>query len=242
MPAPPRTGGQGEINDWGHEVLSTVSFFAEASATEQQSIRELCTPRSVRRKEVVVRQGSIDREMFIVESGRLRISAVSEDGKEVGFGVLEAGDTFGELAMLDAEPRSASVTAIEACALLVLSPAQFEQLVFRHPRLALKLLVILAQRLRHTTRIYQDSVFMDVPARLARFLLEFSHPAKEAGSAPVVDVTLSQYELGTLINASRESVNKQLREWESQGLIESAGGKIRLTDVRQLRLRAAGDD
>jgi len=219
-------------------MLSRISFFSEVSPAERETIRSHCTARKIRRREVVVRQGSADRDMFIVVSGRLRISAVSEDGKEVGFGVLEAGDTFGEMAMLDGEERSATVTAIEPCELLVLGPREFERLIFAQPGLALNLLVILAQRLRHTTRLYQNSVFMDVPARLAQFLIQFSSPDRQQGGVPVLGVSLSQYELGTLVNASRESVNKQLREWEQSGIIQQQGGQIRLLDVESLRSEA----
>lgn len=191
-----------------------------------------------KRKQVIVNQGGIDRDMYIVEAGRLRISTVSEEGKEVGFGVLEAGDTFGEMAMLDGEARSATVTAIEDCELLKLGAGEFKALMLDQPPLAFNLLVILAQRLRHTTRLYQNTVFLDVPARLAQFLLEFSHASGADRDAPELDFSLSQYELGTLVNASRESVNKQLREWEQNGIIQNRRGRIRLLDVESLRLEA----
>ena len=209
-------------------MMSSVSFFSDLAPGDRLTIRDRCARRKVRKKEVIVRQGSHDREMYIVESGRLRISAVSEEGKEVGFGMLEPGDTFGEMAMLDGEERSATVTAIEACDLLVLGREEFERLVVDHPHIAINLLVILVQRLRHTSRMYQDSVFLEVPARLARFLLQFSRAAEQGESIPVLNLALSQYELGTLINASRESVNKQLRDWEESGVIDRSGSSIRL--------------
>ena len=219
-------------------MLSRISFFAELSQPDRESVRKRCVTVTARRKEVLVHQGGIDRDMYIVEQGRLRISSVSEEGKEVGFGVLEPGDTFGEMAMLDREERSATVTAMEQCTLLKLGPEEFRSLVIEQPSLAFNLLVILAQRLRHTTRLYQDSVFLDVPARLAQFLLQFSHSRASGEDAAVLDFSLSQYELGTLVNASRESVNKQLREWEQQGVLRKSGGRIRLLDLDALEQAA----
>lgn len=180
----------------------------------------------------------MDRDMYVVERGRLRISTISEEGKEIGIGVLEPGDTFGELSMLDSEPRSATVTAMDHCELLRLSPDDFKAMVLEQSSLAFNLLGILAQRLRHTTRVYQDTVFMDIPARLAQFLLEFSHPSIDSSGEQVLGFSLSQYELGTLVNASRESVNKQLREWEETGVIRKQRGRIRLLDLETLRLEA----
>jgi len=209
-------------------VLSTKSIFADLSETDRATLHERCKPVTVKRKQDVVQQGGRGNEMFIVASGQLKMTAVSELGKELAFGILEAGDTFGEMAMLDGELRSATVTALEQCELLVLTRPAFERLVADCPSLAINLMVILSHRLRHTSRLYQDSVFMEVPGRLAQFLLQFSVPEGQDQTVPAMTVSLSQYELGTLVNASRESVNKLLKDWEGQGLIERQRGKIRI--------------
>lgn len=207
-------------------MLSTKSIFADLEEHDRETVYARCTPREFSRKQDVVQQGNRGNEMFIVSKGRLKMTAVSELGKELAFGILEPGDTFGEMAMLDGELRSATVTALEPCELLVLSRPAFEQLVADFPSLAINLMVILSHRLRHTSRLYQDSVFMEVPGRLAQFLLQFSSQTPGDGATPAMTVSLSQYELGTLVNASRESVNKLLKDWEGQGVIERQRGKI----------------
>ena len=219
-------------------MLSRIGFFAELSEADRETVRERCSRVQAKPKQVLVEQGGLDRDMYVVERGRLRISTISEEGKEIGIGVLEPGDTFGEMAMLDNEPRSATITTMDFCELLKLSPEDFKTMVLEQPSLAFNLLGILAQRLRHTTKVYQDTVFRDIPARLAQFLLEFSHPSMHSEDEQVLDFSLSQYELGTLINASRESVNKQLREWEEQGVIRKNRGRIRLLDLDVLRTEA----
>jgi len=103
------------------------------------------------------------------------------------------------------------------------------------------MLKTLSNRLRATDELYQDSVFLEVSARLAKFLLNIS--IKGSGSDPLqkrLDIRLSQYELGTLVNASRESVNKQLRDWESKGIVDIENGKIILLNPGRLQKEAEG--
>ena len=195
-----------------------------------------CTARKVNKKEVVISQGDRSRDMYFVLSGHLRVSAISEEGKEVSFGVLGEHAFFGELSLLDGRRRIATVTALENCELLLLSHPKYQQLLQSHPRasnaLLSYLLLNMAERLRLTDHLYQDTVFLDVSARLAKFLLKLSQPLhQDQTGRRMLSVELSQYELGTLINASRESVNKQLRDWEEKGVIEMNKGQMVLLDT-----------
>ena len=127
------------------------------------------------------------------------------------------------------------MTAIGPCELLVLHHNDFQQLLKRHQLIGLKLLSLLAGRIRATTSLYESSAFIEIPGRLAGKLLELGEDyGAESENGVHIDLQLSQYELGTLINASRESVNKQLKTWESQGIIQIRRGKIILTDVTVL--------
>jgi len=214
-------------------------LFPDFAEEDRANVLAQCVARQVRKKEVVISQGDSSRDMFFVLSGHLRVSALSEEGKEVSFGVLGEHAFFGELSLLNGRRRIATVTALEDCELLVLGHQQYQQLLQTHPRasnqLLSYLLLSMAERLRLTDNLYQDTVFLDVSARLAKFLLKLSQPLSldEDGSR-ALKVELSQYELGTLINASRESVNKQLREWESKGVIEMNGGRTILLNVDYL--------
>jgi CRP-like cAMP-binding protein len=103
------------------------------------------------------------------------------------------------------------------------------------------MLLALANRIRATDELYQDSVFLDVSSRLAKFLLSASVEDSNPGSGRrLLDVQLSQYELGTMVNASRESVNKQLRDWEEQGIVDVNRGKITLLNLASLQQKAEG--
>lgn len=221
------------------KLQTQFDLFPDFPEEDKTQVLAQCVARQVRRKEIVISQGDNSRDMYFVLSGHLRVSALSEEGKEVSFGVLGEHAFFGELSLLDGRRRIATVTALEECHLLVLGHPQYQYLVKTHPRasnhLLAYLLLSMAERLRLTDNLYQDTVFLDVSARLAKFLLHFSQPLSlNVDDGRALKVELSQYELGTLINASRESVNKQLRDWEARGVIEMNGGRTILRDVDYL--------
>lgn len=221
--------------DHDDSLLAESKLFGDLPPVDRQRIVQLCTRKRFAAKQVVFHQGEPGREMFIVVSGRLMVSVTSEDGKELGFFIFHENDIFGELALLDGERRSASVKAIEPCELLVLHHRDFKRLLNQHQLIGLKLLSLLAGRVRATTLLYESTVFIEIPGRLASKLLELGEEyGAELEDGIEIDLKLSQYELGTLINASRESVNKQLKTWESQGIIQIRRGKIILSDVAVL--------
>lgn len=221
------------------------TFLSDLSESDRKIIYDQCTQRSVSPRTVIVSQGSSGRDMFIVVSGSLKVSVLSGEGKEISFVVLRQGDYFGELSMIDGRRRSATVTAIEHSELLVLGHSEYQRLLREHPHTATefltRMLLTLANRIRATDELYQDSVFLDVSSRLAKFLLSASIEDNDSVSGQrQLDVQLSQYELGTLVNASRESVNKQLRDWEEQGIVDVHKGKITLLDPILLQQKAEG--
>lgn len=229
----------------GEQVQNRKAFLAGLSEIDQKTIIDRCTWRSVRSRTVIVSQGSTGRDMFIVVSGSLKVSVISGEGKEISFVVLRPGDYFGELSMIDGRRRSATVTAIEKSELLVLGHSQYEMLLRDHPHTATELLtqllLTLTNRIRATDELYQDSVFLDVSSRLAKFLLSASVEGNHSTPGQrQLDVQLSQYELGTMVNASRESVNKQLREWEERGIVDVNKGKITLLNLESLQQKAEG--
>ena len=222
------------------------TLFSGLSESDKKIILDQCQRRQVRKRQVIVHQGDSGRDMYIIVSGRLRVSALSDEGKEISFVVHGENEYFGELSLLDGRKRSATVTAVADSELLVLTHQQYQNLLTNSPQTATRLLtriaLMLADRLRATDSLYQDVVFLDVSARLAKFLLSASvEPDDVTSSIRIVDVKLSQYELGTLVNASRESVNKQLRDWESRDILNIDNGRIILRDIDALQSLACGE-
>jgi len=222
--------------DHDASLLAQSQLFGDLLLEDRGRIVQLCTRKRFAAKQVIFYQGEPGREMYVVVSGRLKVSVTSEDGKELSFFIFHENDIFGELALLDGERRSATVTAIGPCELLVLHHNDFKQLLKQHQLIGLKLLSLLAGRVRATTSLYENSAFIEIPGRLAGKLLELGEEnGTESDGGIQIDLKLSQYELGTLINATRESVNKQLKTWEGQGIIEMRRGKIFLADLPVLQ-------
>ena len=126
--------------------------------------------RRVARNETVLRRGDPNGGMVVIMSGRVRISVVSEDGKEVTLSVLGAGEVLGEMSLLDGEPCSADVTAQEDCVLLVIERSQFIALLRSNSGLCLHLMALLTRRLRRANSALEDMALLDLPTRLGRLL------------------------------------------------------------------------
>ncbi len=191
--------------------------------------------RRVARGAVVFRRGDINGPMVVLMGGRVRVSVVSEDGKEVTLAVLGAGEVLGELSLLDGDAFSADVTAMEDSTLLVFERAQFLSLLRQHQDLCLHLMAVLARRLRRTNAVLEDMALLDLPTRLGRLLARL---AREYGvpvrSGTRIEVRLSQKDLSTLVGASREKVNKVMRQWEEDGILGKDSGRLVVVDAQAL--------
>jgi CRP-like cAMP-binding protein len=157
----------------------------------------------------------------------VRVSAVSADGREVTLNVISPGEIFGEIALLDGKPRSADATAVEQTTLLILERRHFLPFLRQNDDLYLRLLAVLCDRLRRTSLALEGLALFDLPARLARLLLKLAEDYGRPGrDGTRIDMKLSQRDLSTLVAASRESVNKQLRVWREDAVVRIDEGYI----------------
>jgi CRP/FNR family transcriptional regulator, cyclic AMP receptor protein len=222
------------------ELLSRVGLFADLPADDLAELAAGMRPRPYARDEVVCLRGDPGTAFYVIASGRVKIALTSPDGKELVLRRLAAGSYFGELALLDDEPRSADVIATEPSLLLVLQRDTFRHFLSAHPAAATRLLATLSRYLRSNVEVIQDATFLDVPARLARVLLELAQtPGSTELPVPgtVIADRMKQGELAALIGATRESVNKSLGAFERQGLISYEKGEITLLKPERLKQR-----
>jgi CRP-like cAMP-binding protein len=176
--------------------------------------------------------------LFAVCAGTVKISNRSFDGKESVFNLINAGDIFGEIALLDGHERTADAQAVTDCDLMVINRRDFIPVVESHPKLALKLIEVLCARLRHTSGQVEDIMFLDLPARLAKTLLWLAANSKSGHGRKV---SITQREIGQIIGMTRESTNKQLRAWEERNWIRLERGSVVLIDPDSLAAIAAAD-
>lgn len=215
--------------------LSKSSLFQHLAPEELDELLGCAHEQSCDSGQAIFSRGDPGDSMLVVLGGRVRIGICSSEGKEVTLAVIEAGQVFGEMALLDGEVRSADATAVGQCRLLVIRRRDFVPFLERHPKLAIRLMQILCQRVRHANDICESIAFLDLSTRLARLLVQLDRIYGErVGTSRRIGLKLSQEELGHLIATSRESVNKQLHAWQADGLIELARGYIVIRDINTL--------
>jgi CRP/FNR family transcriptional regulator, cyclic AMP receptor protein len=177
-------------------------------------------------------KGSPGQSMIAVLRGTAKMSSVSPEGKEIVLNIINAGEIFGEIAVLDGGERSADATAMTDCELLVIRRRDLIPFLENHADICLMLIKILCQRLRRTSEQVEDVLFRHLESRIAKALLQLAeHPDRPDLRGRSLDLHLSQRELGNIVGSSRESVNKQLQIWQRDGLIELAKGSIVIHDA-----------
>lgn len=184
---------------------------------------------------ILFRKSDPGTSMMVVRRGRVKVCTHSEDGKELVLDMFGPGEVFGEIALLDGSPRTADAVTIDDCELLVLDRRDFIPFLLEHSDASVRMLEVLTQRLRRTTQLLEDVAFREGPSRLARRfvrLAEFS--GREVESGIFVDMSLSQQQLGNMVGMTRESINKQLRQWRDEGLISWTRGYYTITNLEAL--------
>jgi CRP/FNR family cyclic AMP-dependent transcriptional regulator len=216
-------------------VLQQVGLFAGLSADDLGALAANLQRRRYPRGQVVFRQGDPGASLYLIEAGSVKIVVSTPGGKTLTLRILGPRDFFGELSLLDGEPRSADAIVHEACRLLLLQREDFLRFIEARPGVAKSLLESVSRRLRYTTRQVQDAAFLDVPARLARVIVELAQAGPAGASAIAPRPT--QTELAEMVGATRESVNKVLGLYERQGLIRRERGAIIVLQPEALRKR-----
>jgi CRP-like cAMP-binding protein len=209
-------------------------LFAGLGEEAIRSIAGLCTRRHLDSGEVLFQKGDKGDALYGVRRGRIRIETGTAGGGRLTLNVLGPGDLFGEIALFDGQPRTADAIAAETSELFMVRRSDFLGYLEREPRVTVRLLEMLCQRVRWVSDRMEEAVLLPLHARLARRLCAL---ASDFGS----EVHISQEELGVYVGAARESVNRQLQEWRRAGIIELRRGRISLLDIDRLNAAASGE-
>jgi CRP/FNR family transcriptional regulator, cyclic AMP receptor protein len=169
-----------------------------------------------------------------VVSGRVRISASVPGGKEIFLNIIDPGDCFGEIALLDGQPRTATATAMVRTELIVFRRDQFLALLSTEPQLAAHLIRLLCRRVRWTAQLMEDSALLSVPARIAKRLLSLARLQDADSPGEAIKLTLSQEELAQFLSVSRQVVNQHLQVLKAKGWIRSGRGHVTLCNAQAL--------
>ena len=216
------------------DFLATIPLFSGLPEEELERFAELTRERSYPKGSVILFQDDPGDSLFVLRGGRVKVVLIGEDGREVILGVLEPGAHFGELALIDDQPRSAHVIAMEDAQLLVLRREDFKRRVEANPTVAWALLTELSRRLRRADVKIGGLVLLDVPGRIARLLLDL---ADETGSEQI-EKPLTHQTIAQMIGASRETVSRAMKDFQDAGLIRVERRRISIGDRDALEKRS----
>jgi CRP/FNR family cyclic AMP-dependent transcriptional regulator len=221
------------------ELLARTGLFGELDEAARRRLSEVAIDRTYKKGQLIFYQGDLGESLFIVAEGTVKVFVTSEDGDEMVLVTLGPGDIFGELAVIDGGPRSASAETLEPTKLLALTRNTLLQVMTEHPSITDSLLKTLGSVVRRLTEQASDLVFLDLHGRVAKLLVGFADArgARSDGET-VLDLHLTQTDLAAMVGGSRQSVNQILRMFERRGFLELRGRKIVVKEVSQLRRRA----
>jgi CRP/FNR family cyclic AMP-dependent transcriptional regulator len=183
----------------------------------------------------IFQRGDPGASMMAVVSGRVKICTFSADGKELVLNIIDRGSLFGEIALLDGQPRSADAVALDDTELLVLDRNRLMPILTANPETAARMITVLCQRLRQTSEALEDALLRDAPSRVARGLLRLARTfGKPEAGGTRLDIKLSQQQMGSLIGISRESINRYVVEWSRAGYLAVNSGFVTILDLEAL--------
>ena len=182
-------------------LLAKIPFLSKVEAGDLKELFTLLKRRTYRQNETIFHKDDAGSTMYVIGEGTVKVSVPSEVGNEMILAILSAGDHFGELSLFDSKPRSATVTAASATEVYVLYHDDFIKFVNKHPNVAINIISSLTERLRKADNLIEDVVFLDIPARLAKKLLELSrtHGKGKPDGSVEIDLRLTQQDIANML-------------------------------------------
>jgi CRP/FNR family cyclic AMP-dependent transcriptional regulator len=212
------------------ELLKRVSLFEHVEPEELDHIASLLAPVEVPRDAQVVRQDEPGDALFIIARGRMKVAITGENGREVILSFLKTGEFFGEMALLDALPRSASVVALEDSTVLLLRREAFAEHILKSPRTAINVMTELSRRLRRADEIIGNLATLDVFGRVAHIMIDLARRDGEVVEDGIlIRERPTQQDIAAMIGTSRETVSRVLSELQRRGFVEMRGREILLS-------------
>lgn len=212
------------------DYLAFSPVFAPLGQSDRLDLAARMRPRHFAKGEVVFHQDDPAAHLYLVASGTVKVSIEDESGQQAVIALMRGGDVFGDLALFDEGQRSATVTALTETVAFALANRDFNEVITRNPAAMRQMLALLARRIRNSTGHIEDLVFLDLPGRVAKSLLDQN---EILGNKGVIDLT--QEDLAHYVGATRVAVNRVLVDFEKRGSVALGRGSIKILDVDALR-------
>lgn len=222
-----------------------VTFFKEGSLfsnlTEEELLQlaQIARERRFDRNQVIFYEGDLGGSLYIIAKGTVKIVMMADDGREHILGLLHAGDFFGEISLIDGQPRSATAIAQDKVSIVMVSRDDFVRLLRENPEMSLKIMVTLCERLRKTDKHVESLAFLSAPGRVAQVLLNWCERHAEGASTDIViPHKMTRQEFASIAGTSRETLTRVLMDLQDDGLICLEKNEIHITDRHKLREKA----
>ncbi len=220
-------------------LLAGVPLFGGLSEAELSELLQVTRTRALKARQELFHKGDEGSEVYLVVRGKLKALTTSDEGDDVVFSILGPGELFGEIAFLGSPERTATVSALTECELLGIDRRDFLAYLKSRPEASIKLLSVLANRLKRVSELVEDTLFLNLPVRLAKKLVHYaSIYGTEKDGVVRIGLRLSQEEWGDLVGATRESINKQMRAWTEEGIIGFEQGYVHIRQPEALEALA----
>lgn len=208
-------------------LLRRVTIFQDLSDKELDELGQRLVPKTFMKDGIIVSHEAEGDSLFIIKSGKVKVSLYGDSGREIILSIFKPGDFFGEMSLLDNQPRSANVIALEEAEVLVLSRQAFLKQVEERPSMAMAVMNELCRRLRRADQAIGSLALMDVYGRLAHALLDLAkREGAEGPTGIVIRERPTQQELANMVGTTRETVSRALSEFQRRGLLELRGRSI----------------
>lgn len=207
--------------------LHNIPLFSGLSDKQLDAVAAIASKRSHPKNTIIINEGDETDSLYLILSGKVKVVLSDEDGKEITISLLEPNEYFGELSLIDEEPRSARVVTMDKCQFSVIHRSDFNKLLDDNPGLARNLLKGLTTRLRLANKNIESLALMDVYGRVARTLLQF---ATDEGDKKVIKEKLTQKDIANMVGASREMVSRIFKDLTTGGYITVESGMITIND------------
>ena len=215
--------------------LKHIRLFDGISPSEMQEMEKITRMEEVKKRQPLYLPGDPSSNVYLLKKGRVKIANTASSGKEVTFDILDPGEIFGELDVLEDAPRSTSAETLDDALICVIPRKDFDQYLAMHPTVMFKLTKLIGLRLKKIQSRVEDLVFRDVPARLAHLLVELSKTEGVAEKQGIrLKVKLTHQEMANLIGCSRETVSSTLGQFRDEGLIQLDGRTMTILDLKGL--------
>jgi CRP-like cAMP-binding protein len=209
------------------QYLEKVGIFADLPKEDLRDLAQRMQPREHQSGAVIVGQEDRGDSLFAITSGRVKVVLYGDSGREIILSMLREGEIFGEMSLLDNQPRSASVIALEPTRLLVLERSAFVHHLETHPATALAILAEMSRRLRQADKVIGNLALLDVYGRVARLLKDLAaKEGVETEDGTLIKERPTQQEIASMVGTSRETVSRALNDFAKRGLLVLSGKQI----------------